>query len=73
MAGDPIPLIEIKGTHRQVGQQIGDALKPTVQRMVGAFSIIIDLNALRAWIGRGRPCETRYIEHGLDQWEAPAD
>ena len=40
---------------------------------VTAFSIIIDLNALRAWIGRGRPCETRYIEHGLDPWETPAD
>ena len=40
---------------------------------VTAFSIIIDLNALRAWIGRGRPCETRYIEHRLDPWKAPAD
>ncbi len=38
-----------------------------------AFSIIIDLNALRGRIGRGRPCEIRYIEYELDSWEAPAD
>jgi isopenicillin-N N-acyltransferase-like protein len=40
---------------------------------VTAFSIIIDLNALKAWIGRGRPCETRYLEYRLDPWVAPAD
>ncbi len=38
---------------------------------VTAFSIIIDLGQLRAWIGRGRPCETVYTEHTLDRWEPP--
>jgi len=32
---------------------------------VTVFSIIINLNELRAWIGRGRPCETTYTEHTL--------
>ncbi len=40
---------------------------------VTAFSIIIDLNELRAWIGRGRPCQTEYVEHRLDPWTPPAD
>lgn len=31
MAADPIPLLEVRGTYRQVGQQIGEALKPKVQ------------------------------------------
>lgn len=32
---------------------------------VTVFSIIIDVTHLRAWIGRGRPCETAYTEHHL--------
>jgi isopenicillin-N N-acyltransferase-like protein len=32
---------------------------------VTVFSIIIDVTHLRAWIGRGRPCETTYTEHHL--------
>lgn len=32
---------------------------------VTVFSIIIDVTHLRAWIGRGRPCETTYTEHSL--------
>jgi isopenicillin-N N-acyltransferase-like protein len=40
---------------------------------VSVFSIVIDLNELTAWIGRGRPCETTYYEHALDAWESPAD
>lgn len=32
---------------------------------VTVFSMIIDLEARRAWIGRGRPCETAYVEHRL--------
>jgi isopenicillin-N N-acyltransferase-like protein len=35
---------------------------------VTAFSIIIDLNQLRAWIGRGRPCETTFHQYVLDPW-----
>jgi isopenicillin-N N-acyltransferase-like protein len=38
---------------------------------VTAFSIIIDLGQLRAWIGRGRPCETVFTEHTLDRWKLP--
>jgi isopenicillin-N N-acyltransferase-like protein len=38
---------------------------------VTAFSIIIDLGQLRAWIGRGRPCETVFTEHTLDRWAPP--
>jgi isopenicillin-N N-acyltransferase-like protein len=40
---------------------------------VTAFSIIIDLNDLHAWIGRGRPCETTYVEHTLEPWKPPDD
>lgn len=32
---------------------------------VTVFSIIIELETRRAWIGRGRPCETSYVEHRL--------
>lgn len=34
MGADPIPLLEVRGTHRQVGQQIGEALKPRLQRLL---------------------------------------
>jgi len=40
---------------------------------VTVFSIIINLNELRAWIGRGFPCRTTYVEHSLDPWDPPAD
>jgi len=40
---------------------------------VTVFSIIINLNELRAWIGRGRPCQTTYTEHTLDPWTPPED
>ncbi len=33
---------------------------------VTAFGIIIKLEELRAWIGRGRPCETIWTEHCLE-------
>jgi isopenicillin-N N-acyltransferase-like protein len=36
---------------------------------VTAFSMIIDLSQLRAWIGRGLPCQTTYHEHALDAWQ----
>jgi isopenicillin-N N-acyltransferase-like protein len=35
---------------------------------VTVFGIIIQLNALKAWIGRGRPCQTRWYEHALEPW-----
>ena len=38
---------------------------------VTVFSIIINLNELRAWIGRGRPCQTTYLEHRLQPWSPP--
>jgi isopenicillin-N N-acyltransferase-like protein len=34
MASDPIPIIEVSGTHRQVGHAIGEALRPTIQRLI---------------------------------------
>jgi isopenicillin-N N-acyltransferase-like protein len=40
---------------------------------ITAFSIIIDLNQLTAWIGRGQPCQTTYTEHTLQPWAAPDD
>jgi isopenicillin-N N-acyltransferase-like protein len=40
---------------------------------VTVFSIIINLNELRAWIGRGRPCQTNYFEHRLQPWSPPDD
>jgi isopenicillin-N N-acyltransferase-like protein len=35
---------------------------------VTVFSIVIHLNERRAWIGRGRPCETQWYEHRLEAW-----
>ena len=35
---------------------------------VTVFSIIINLNELCAWIGRGFPCQTVYVEHRLEPW-----
>jgi isopenicillin-N N-acyltransferase-like protein len=34
MAHDPIPVIQVKGTYRQVGQQIGEAMRPQAQRVL---------------------------------------
>jgi isopenicillin-N N-acyltransferase-like protein len=33
---------------------------------VTVFSIIIQLEQIRAWIGLGRPCETTYVEYSLE-------
>jgi isopenicillin-N N-acyltransferase-like protein len=35
---------------------------------VTVFSMIINLNERRAWIGRGRPCEAQWCEHSLEPW-----
>ncbi len=35
---------------------------------VTVFGMIIHLEELRAWIGRGRPCETEWVEHRLEPW-----
>ena len=40
---------------------------------VTVFSIIINLSQLRAWIGRGRPCQTTYYEYALEPWAPPED
>ncbi|MBU0703194.1 MAG: C45 family peptidase [Chloroflexi bacterium] len=40
---------------------------------VTVFSIIINLNERRALVGRGRPCQTTYVEHTLDPWTPPKD
>jgi isopenicillin-N N-acyltransferase-like protein len=40
---------------------------------VTVFSLIINLNELRAWIGRGRPCQTTYHEYSLPPWTPPDD
>ncbi|MGD8491571.1 MAG: C45 family autoproteolytic acyltransferase/hydrolase [Anaerolineae bacterium] len=40
---------------------------------VTVFSMIIDLGELRAWIGRGRPCQTTYREYALQPWRPPED
>jgi len=37
------------------------------------FSLILNLNERRAWIGRGRPCQTTYVEHVLEPWTLPVD
>jgi len=36
---------------------------------VTVFSIIIHVEVLRAWIGRGRACETEYIEYRLNPYQ----
>lgn len=36
---------------------------------VTVFSIIIHVEALRAWIGRGRACETEYVEYQLEPYK----
>jgi isopenicillin-N N-acyltransferase-like protein len=33
MAADPIPVLQISGTHLEVGQQIGERMKPVLQQM----------------------------------------
>jgi hypothetical protein len=40
---------------------------------VSVFSIIVNINELKAWIGPGRPCQTTYVEHQLDPWTPPKD
>jgi hypothetical protein len=36
---------------------------------VTVFSIIVQPEHLRAWIGRGRACETEYIEYQLKPYQ----
>jgi isopenicillin-N N-acyltransferase-like protein len=38
---------------------------------VTVFSLVINLNERRAWIGRGRPCQTTWVEHRLEPWSPP--
>jgi isopenicillin-N N-acyltransferase like protein len=40
---------------------------------VTVFSLIVKLDERRAWIGRGRPCQTTYYEYALEPWASPAD
>jgi len=40
---------------------------------VTVFAMIINLNERRAWVGRGRPCETSYTEHVLEPWTPRED
>ena len=40
---------------------------------VTVFSLIINLDERKAWIGRGRPCKTTYVEHVLQPWTPPGD
>ena len=37
MATEPIPVIAVRGSHQEVGRQIGEELRPTPRRMVGAL------------------------------------
>lgn len=37
MATEPIPVIAVRGSHQEVGRQIGEELRPTLQRMVAAL------------------------------------
>ena len=41
--------------------------------VVTVFSLVIKLEERRAWIGRGRPCETTYVEHTLEPWAPPEE
>jgi isopenicillin-N N-acyltransferase-like protein len=36
---------------------------------VTVFSIVIQLEQLRAWIGRGRVCETKFVEYQLEPYK----
>jgi isopenicillin-N N-acyltransferase-like protein len=40
---------------------------------VTVFSLIIRPEERRAWIGKGRPCQTTYYEYALEPWQAPRD
>jgi isopenicillin-N N-acyltransferase-like protein len=40
-------------------------------KTITVFSIILQLETLQAWIGRGRPCETLYVEYQLEPWIPP--
>jgi isopenicillin-N N-acyltransferase like protein len=42
-------------------------------QVVTVFSMIIHVEALHAWIGRGRPCEATFHEYTLEPWMPPAD
>lgn len=34
-----------------------------------AYSMVIQLNELRCWIGKGRPCEAQYFEYQLEPYQ----
>jgi isopenicillin-N N-acyltransferase-like protein len=70
MSTEPIPVIEVRGSHRQVGQQIGEAMKPQLQRMVGRLrdelphSVTWDdlLRQGRLYLAHTWPVYPQYVE-----------
>jgi len=38
---------------------------------ITVFSIIIDLNQRKGWIGRGQPCQTEWVAYQLEPWTPP--
>jgi len=70
MAADRIPLFEVKGTHRQVGQQIGEAMKPRLQRLLAqaheglppgvAWGDMVQQG--QAYLAHSRPVYPQYVE-----------
>jgi isopenicillin-N N-acyltransferase-like protein len=70
MSAEPIPVIEVSGTHRQVGQQIGEAMKPQLQRMVARLREELPpsvawadlLRQGQIYLAHTRPVYPQYVE-----------
>ena len=70
MPSTQIPLIEVRGTHRQVGRQIGESQKPALQRMMARLyedlPAGVDRDAMleqgRAYLAHSRAAYPQYVQ-----------
>src|SRR5512137_1892028 len=39
----PVPFIKVKGSHREIGRQIGEAARPLVEHSIQSAKVLVDL------------------------------
>jgi isopenicillin-N N-acyltransferase like protein len=70
VATDPIPLLRVRGTHREVGRQVGEALRPGLQNLVGRLPESAPrgvswkkmLDQARLYLAHSRAVYPQYVE-----------
>lgn len=77
MASDPIPVITISGSHRHVGQGIGEELRPTIRRLIedlrGALPEGISRNSLTQLVNECLAHTRSAYPHYVEELEGIAE